>query len=58
MAGYAVGCGTAKLENGELAAAAKQLVWLVNEGNRYADAVGYPGAPRPIEPPRRRVLVG
>lgn len=46
MAGYSYGYGTAKLEDGDLAAAAKQLAWLVNEGSRYADAVGFPGAPR------------
>jgi hypothetical protein len=46
MAGYAYGYATAKLEDGDQAAAAKQLAWLVNEAARYAEALGYPGAPR------------
>lgn len=46
MAGYAYGYATAKLEDGDPAAAAKQLAWLVQESARYEDAIGYPGAPR------------
>ncbi|MER6253715.1 hypothetical protein ABT224_20395 [Streptomyces sp. NPDC001584] len=41
MPGYAFGYGTAKLEDGDLAAAAKQLGWLVQESSRYE---GVPGS--------------
>ncbi|MEU2453853.1 hypothetical protein ABZ605_27720 [Streptomyces sp. NPDC012765] len=40
MAGYAFGYGTAKLEDGDLAAAAKQLAWMVAESSRYPGAPG------------------
>ncbi|MFF3731015.1 hypothetical protein ACFYXM_11995 [Streptomyces sp. NPDC002476] len=46
MAGYAYGYATAKLEDGDAAAAAKQLAWLVREAARYEEAAGYPGVPR------------
>ncbi|MFD5878454.1 hypothetical protein [Streptomyces yangpuensis] len=40
MAGYAFGYGTAKLEDGDLAAAAQQLGWLVQESSRYGGGPG------------------
>ncbi|MFE3629503.1 hypothetical protein [Streptomyces goshikiensis] len=40
IAGAALGYGTAKLEDGDLAAAAKQLSWLVQESSRYEGAPG------------------
>ncbi|MFJ2752781.1 hypothetical protein [Streptomyces sp. NPDC087297] len=43
MAGYAFGYGTAKLEDGDVAAAAKQLGWLVQESSRYPGAPGASG---------------
>ncbi|MBD0670018.1 hypothetical protein [Streptomyces sp. CBMA156] len=46
MAEYAYGYGTAKLEDGDWADAAKQLTWLVNEAFRYEDATAIPGAPQ------------
>ncbi len=46
MAGYAYGYARAMLEKDDVAAAARQLDWLVTESARFADAVGYPGAPR------------
>ncbi|WP_435058377.1 hypothetical protein [Streptomyces sp. bgisy060] len=46
MAGYAYGYATAKLEDGDQAAAVKQLAWLVNESARFQEAVGDPGVPR------------
>lgn len=35
MAGYAFGYGSAKLEDGDVASAVKQLGWLVAESSRY-----------------------
>ncbi|MFJ2278784.1 hypothetical protein ACIOEZ_32070 [Streptomyces sp. NPDC087866] len=44
MAGYAYGYAMAKLEDGDPAAAAKQLAWMVSRSSQYQDAAGYPGA--------------
>jgi hypothetical protein len=44
MAGYAYGYAMAKLEDGDTAAAAKQLAWMVSRSSQHQDAAGYPGA--------------
>ncbi|MEV8335648.1 hypothetical protein [Streptomyces niveus] len=44
MTGYAYGYAMAKLEDGDPAAAAKQLAWLVSRSSQHQDATGYTGA--------------
>ncbi|MEU3704853.1 hypothetical protein AB0E82_21495 [Streptomyces anulatus] len=43
MSGYAYGYAMAKLEDGDPAAAARQLAWMVNRSSQHQDAAGYPG---------------
>lgn len=44
MAGYAYGYAMAKLEDGDPAAAAKQLAWMVSRSSQHQDVAGYLGA--------------
>ncbi|PZT71460.1 hypothetical protein [Streptomyces sp. AC1-42T] len=52
MTGYSYGYAMAKLEDGDPAAAAKQLAWMVNRASRHQDAPGYPGPGRADAGPR------
>ncbi|MFJ4966021.1 hypothetical protein ACIP6P_26850 [Streptomyces sp. NPDC088729] len=46
MTGYAYGYAMAKLEDGDPAAAAKQLAWMVSRSFQHQDAADYPGPRR------------
>ncbi|MFI1226283.1 MULTISPECIES: hypothetical protein [Streptomyces] len=52
MTGYAYGYAMAKLEDGDPAAAARQLAWMVTRSSQHQDVPGYPGPGRADAGPR------